>query len=126
MDKEFNIKHPITQQPLFIQENIDQYYSPELGIQITVDSSETDEKKNVKKSVEKFMSKTKYEATFNIKDGKLNDKVMRDVEEFFNQIGEMDTSEPTPVESPKTEIVIKEGGKEITLTTFCRKPPASA
>jgi hypothetical protein len=34
----------------------------------------------------------------------------------------MDTSEPTPVESPKTEIVIKEGGKEITLTTFCRKP----
>ena len=84
MDKEFNIKHPITQQPLFIQENIDQYYSPELGIQITVDSSETDEKKNVKKSVEKFMSKTKYEATFNIKDGKLNDKVMRDVEEFFN------------------------------------------
>lgn len=68
------------------------------------------------------MSKTKYEATFNIKDGKLNDKVMRDVEEFFSQIGEMDTSEPTPVESPKTEIVIKEGGKEITLTTFCRKP----
>jgi hypothetical protein len=81
---DFNFQNPSTQQPIFTPENLDQFYSPELGIQITVDSSDTEQKKSVKKSVEKFMSKTKYEATFNIKDGKLNDKVMRDVEEFFS------------------------------------------
>jgi hypothetical protein len=49
-----------------------------------VDSSDTEEKKRVTKSVEKFMNKSKFESSFNIKDGKLNEKVMRDVEEFFS------------------------------------------
>ncbi len=40
------------------------------------------------------MNKTKFESSFNRKDGKLNEKVMRDVEEFFSQIEGMDNSEP--------------------------------
>lgn len=32
MEQEFNFKNPKTKQPIFTPENLDQFYSPELGI----------------------------------------------------------------------------------------------